>query len=83
MIAKIIAARSANDPRLIAERIPIGIPRRSQITAAPIASVAVIGIRRLSSSRTGSKLPYEKYTWSLSHSPGHGTNPFRNRQYWM
>ena len=46
-IAKIMAARSATDRRRTADRMPIGIPRSSQITAAPIARTPVIGIRLL------------------------------------
>ena len=55
--AKSMPARSQNDPRLTPETMPIGIPRASQMTAAPMASVIVTGSRRRDLSFTGTKLP--------------------------
>ena len=55
MIAKIMDARSATDLRFTPEMMPMGMPRSSQSTAAPIARTAVIGMRRASSSFTGMK----------------------------
>ena len=43
----------------MADRIPMGIPRTSQMHAAPTPSVIEIGSRRAISSLTGMKLPYE------------------------
>ena len=39
-------ARSQNDPRLIPEMMPMGMPMKSHRIAAPTASVTVTGNRR-------------------------------------
>ena len=57
--ANSMPARSQNDPRLMPETMPMGMPMKSHRIAAPIASVIVTGSRRKISSLTGTKLLYE------------------------
>ena len=57
--AKTIVVRSRAVPRRTAEMMPIGIPIRTQITAAPTARVIVTGSREKISSFTGTKFAYE------------------------
>ena len=52
-------ARLEKELRRIADRMPIGIPISSQMSAAPTPSVMEIGRRRAISSFTGMKLPQE------------------------
>ena len=50
-------ARLEKEIRRIADRIPIGIPINSQMSAAPTTSVMDTGSLRAISSFTGMKLP--------------------------
>ena len=59
MSANTIDVRSQTLPRLTAEMIPIGIPIRTHVTAAPTASAIVTGSRLKISSLTGTKFAYE------------------------
>src|SRR5581483_11689478 len=58
--AKIMPARSTALRGLIADTIPIGIPMRSRMIAAPTARGIVTGSREEMSSRTGTWFWYEK-----------------------
>ena len=51
--AMVIAIRSKTEPRFSAEMTPVVTPATSQITAAPRASDAVTGSRRVISFQTG------------------------------
>src|SRR5207342_1799486 len=59
MSANTMDVRSQTLPRLTAEMIPIGIPIRTQVIAAPTARVIVTGRRLKISSFTGTKFVYE------------------------
>src|SRR4029450_5849117 len=75
MRANTMDARSQTLPRLTAEMIPIGIPTRTQVMAAPTASVIVTGRRLKISSLTGVEVREEEYRCSVRDRPRPGDPP--------